>query len=157
MKSTKNLVTKTGLKKLKDELEHLLKVVRPKIASDLQEAKSFGDLSENSYYQDSRVAMDINDSRIAELEYIINNANLIDNDKGNKDGIVSIGDTVTLKSETGLELTIHVVGLGESDPANRKLSSDTPLVQAILGKKAKAKVMVDLPTGRVSYEILKVK
>jgi len=157
MKSSKNLVTQTGLKKLKDELKNLMTTIRAQISDDIQKAKEFGDLSENAAYTSAMEARDLNESRIAELEDMISNSKIVISDSGNADGIVSIGDTVTLKSDTGMEITITIAGVGESDPSNNKVSADTPLAEAILGKKAKAKVVVDLPSGRVNYEIVKVK
>lgn len=157
MKSSKNLVTPTGLKKLKDELKNLMTTIRAQISDDIQKAKEFGDLSENAAYTSAMEARDLNESRIAELEDMISNSKIVISDSGNADGIVSIGDTVTLKSDTGMEITITIAGVGESDPSNNKVSADTPLAEAILGKKAKAKVVVDLPSGRVNYEIVKVK
>lgn len=160
MKNTKNnqnLVTTDGLKKLKEELKQLMTVSRRAIADDIQRAKEFGDLSENAAYTSAMEARDLNESRIAELEELIGNAKLVVSDKANSDGVISVGDTVTLKSDKLGEMTITLVGMGEGDPLNSKVSSDTPLAQAILGKKIKAKVLVDLPAGRVEYDILKVK
>lgn len=155
MKSTKNLVTQSGLKKLKDELKELTTVVRKRISDDIQRAKEFGDLSENAAYASAIEARDLNETRIAELEDLINNSKVVAEVKS-KDGLVSVGDTVVLKPDNGNEITVTVVGVGESDPMNNKISSDTPLASAILGKKVNSKVIVDLPTGKLNYHILKL-
>lgn len=156
MKNNKNLVTIQGLKTLKEELKNLTTTNRRKIAEDIQRAKEFGDLSENAAYQAAVEARDLNESRIAELEQLINNAKVVSVDSKNSD-IVSVGSTVVLKSADNQEITFTVVGIGESDPMNHKVASDTPLAEAVLGKKLKAKVVVDLPLGKIQYEIVKIK
>lgn len=157
MKSSKNLMTQVGLKKIKEELRNLTEDVRKKINDDIQKAKEFGDLSENAAYTSAMEARDLNETRIAELEDMIMNSKIVISDKGNKDGIVSVGDTVVMKPENGEEITLTVVGVGESDLSKNKVAADTPIAEAILGKKVKAKVVVDLPSGKTNYEIIKIK
>lgn len=149
-------MTSVGLKNLKDELKEHSTTLRQKIADDIQRAKEFGDLSENAAYASAMDDRDLNEARIAELEDLITNAQIV-NKESIYDGTVTIGSKVVMKNELGLEMTVTIVGVGESDPAIGKVASDTPLAHAILGKREKSKVVIDLPSGKVTYEILKIK
>ena len=156
MNNNKNLITPAGLKKLKEELKEHMTDVRQHVAEDIQKAKEFGDLSENAAYTSAMDARDLNEARIAELEDLINNSRIV-TALSHGDGVISIGNTVTLKTNLDNEITITIVGIGEGDPSKGKITSDTPLSQSILGKKVKDNVVVELPSGRVTYQILKVK
>ena len=154
--NTKNLVTVNGLKSLNEELKNLSTLTRRKIAEDIQRAKEFGDLSENAAYSAAIESRDLNELRIAELEQLINNAKVVASNEG-KDDTAGVGSFVILRSVDGTEITFTIVGIGESDPISRKVASDTPLAEAVLGKKVKTKVTVDLPLGKMQYEIVKIK
>ena len=153
-KSQKVLVTKAGLKKLEEELQHLQTVARKEVSERLAEAISYGDLSENSEYDEAKNQQAFVEGRILELEEQIKNAEIISEAK-TEAGVVQIGSTVTLKCGTEtMEYTI--VGSTESDPLVHKISNESPVGEAILGKKAKDKVIVKAPAGDIEYQVVKV-
>ena len=154
--SKKVLVTKAGFKKLEDELNQLKTQERKKVADRLQEAISYGDLSENSEYDEAKNQQAFLEARIVELEEQIKNAEIITEAKDAK-GTVQIGSTVKIKmSWNGEEHEYSIVGSTESDPTQHKISNESPVGEAIIGKKAKDKVKVAAPGGEYEYEILKV-
>ena len=127
-------VTEEGLNDLKNELETLIHVTRNEVIEELKAARAQGDLSENADYDAARAKQAEVEGRIKELEYILNNAEIIEenNKKGNR---VALGHTVTLKFlETGEEKEYTIVGSVESDPFNGKISNSCPLGAAIVGK-----------------------
>lgn len=153
-KTQKVLVTKAGLKKLEEELKQLQTVARKEVAERLAEAISYGDLSENSEYDEAKNQQAFVEGRIMELEEQIKNAEIITESDSAK-GTVQIGSKVTLKfGDEKTEYTI--VGSTESDPLVHKISNESPVGEAILGKKAKDKVMVKAPAGEIEYEVVKV-
>ncbi|MBQ7991880.1 MAG: transcription elongation factor GreA [Solobacterium sp.] len=132
MAENKIYVTEEGLQKLKDEYQNLVHVVREEVKSELAEARSLGDLSENADWDAARDKQAQVESRIAELESMLNHYELIDMKKGAKK-IVSIGSTVKLEFlDTQEEGTYTIVGSTEADPLNGKLSNETPLAKAIM-------------------------
>jgi len=152
--SNKVLITKAGLKKLEEELKQLQTVARKEVSARLAEAISYGDLSENSEYDEAKNQQAFVEGRILELEDQIKNAEIIK--EGHSDtGVIQIGSTVTLEfNKEKTEYTI--VGSTESDPLMHKISNESPVGAAILGKKAKDKVMVKTPAGDMEYKIAKV-
>jgi transcription elongation factor GreA len=130
--TNKVYVTEEGLQKLKDEYNNLVHVVREEVKSELAEARSLGDLSENADYDAARDKQAQVESRIAELEVMLNHYELIDTKAGSKK-IVHIGSTVKLEFlDTKEEGEYTIVGSTEADPLNGKLSNETPLAQAII-------------------------
>ena len=130
----KTKLTRAGYKKLEEELRTLIDVTRDEVKQQLAEARAQGDLSENADYDAARAKQAEVEGRIKELEYILNNAEIIEenNKKGNR---VALGHTVTLKFlETGEEKEYTIVGSVESDPFNGKISNSCPLGAAIVGK-----------------------
>jgi transcription elongation factor GreA len=146
------LVTEEGLQQLKDELEHLETVKRREVADRLQEAISYGDLSENSEYQEAKEEQAFTEGRIIEVTKKIKHAKVISDQHGNR---VNIGSTVDLKSEEGKE-TFTIVGSTEVDPFVGKISNESPLGKALLGAKKGDKVKVTSPGGKYEYEVLKI-
>jgi len=154
--SKKVLLTKKGLLELQSELKHLKTVGRKEVADRLNEAISYGDLSENAEYDEVKNQQAFLEARIIELEEQIKNAEIIDESEI-KTGVVQIGSTVKLRisgEEETHEYTI--VGSTESDPIMHKISNESPVGEAILGKKAKDKVKVAVPNGSLEYEIVEV-
>ncbi len=152
----KVLVTKKGFQKLQEELKHLKEVRRKEVAARLAEAISYGDLSENSEYDEAKNEQSFVEFRISELEEQIKYAEIIEKSKGGSD-TVKIGSTVTLRLEkTGDENEYTIVGSTEADPMMHKLSNESPVGEAILGKKTKEKVSVQAPGGIYVYEIMNV-
>lgn len=153
------LVTKEGLKKLKDELEHLKTVRRKEVSLRLKEAISYGDLSENSEYEEAKNEQAFVEGRIIELERKIKNAKIIsehDARKGSKE--VNVGSHVAVRnvrSENEAE-TYTIVGATEADPFDGKISNESPIGKALLGRVKGDVVSVVTPSGTVEYEITKV-
>lgn len=153
------LVTKEGLKKLKEELEHLKTVRRLEVAKRLKEAISYGDLSENSEYEEAKNEQAFVEGRILELERKIKNAKIIESKKDSavKGKEITIGSTVTAQLKgTSNEDTYTIVGSTEADPTDHKISNESPIGKAFLGHVKGDTVTVQTPGGTVKYDILKV-
>lgn len=148
------IVTQEGLEKLKTELKELVEARRPKVIRRIQNAKEYGDLSENSEYEDARNEQSFVEGRIRELEYKIKRARIANQPSG---GGIDIGSVVTCRSAEGLESTYQLVGAHESDPASGKISVDSPLGRALVGAESGRQVEVQTPEGRSSILILSVK
>ncbi len=146
-------VTKEGLEVLKRELELLLNEKRPSLVERLAAARSHGDLSENSDYQNAREELEFLDGRISELQEIIKNAKVIDNNDTNA-GICP-GNSVKVKVGNQ-EAVFCLVGEWEANPAEKKISVTSPLGRSLLGKKKGDKVEVEAPAGKVVYEIVDI-
>ena len=158
MATKETQITAEGLKKLEEELAQRKGPIREEIVERLKEARAQGDLSENSEYDQAKEDQGKNESRIVELELMIKTAVILDTSSSGKEGIVSLGCTVILKDvETGEEETYTVVGTTEADPFNNKISNESPVGTAILGKKIHDVVVANTPAGELSYEILEVK
>ena len=158
MATKETQITAEGLKRLEEELALRKGAIREEIVERLKEARAQGDLSENSEYDQAKEDQGKNESRIVELELMIKTAVIIDTSSSGKEGIVSLGCTVILKDvETGEEETYTVVGTTEADPFNNKISNESPVGTAILGKKIHDVVVANTPAGELSYEILEVK
>lgn len=145
-------VTKEGLEKLKTELTELVDVKRIEIAQKIKDARDMGDISENSAYDDARQEQAFVEGRIKELEEIIKNAQVREIEK--KDS-VDVGARVTVHVD-GDEEQFHIVGATEADPMARKISHESPLGSAMLGKKTGEKIQVEAPAGMLTYTILKI-
>lgn len=149
-------LTAEGLKNLEEELEHLKSVKRREVAERIKEAIGYGDLSENSEYEESKNEQAFIEGRIITLEKMLRNARVITAENANQ-GVVTVGTTVKLKDlEFGDIVDYTIVGSAESDPANNKISNESPVGQALLGKTKGATVDVQVPAGVIQYEILDV-
>jgi len=151
----KILLTKKGLQKLQEELDYLKNVSRKEVATRLQEAISYGDLSENSEYDEAKNQQAFVEGRILELEEQIKNAEII-KDLVSHSGVIQIGSTVVLQREGDTEHEYTIVGSTEADPMMHKISNESPVGEAILGKKAKESVKIKAPGGQFTYKIVKV-
>ncbi|MGI6394721.1 MAG: transcription elongation factor GreA [bacterium] len=150
-------VTKEGFEKLSEELRHLKKVERPDIIKKIAEARSHGDLSENAEYHAAKEKQGFIEGRIAKLEGIIADSEVIDISKIKSDK-VTFGATVTLEDvNSGENFTYMFVGEPESDPKNGKISLLSPVGQAVLGKTEGDEVRVQAPAGLKEYEIVEIK
>jgi len=156
MATKKNIFTKEGFQKLKDQLERLKTEVRLEIAAKLNAASEFGDLSENAAYQAAMELRDMNENKIAELEDILANAKVVKAGTTTKDNIM-IGSKVKLEDKNGNSLEFEIVGTGETDLVAKKFNADSPLASAVLGKKKGDEIEVTLPVGKVSYKIVSFK
>src|SRR3989344_5135034 len=146
-------VTKEGLEALEKELNELVSVKRPKVVERLANARTQGDLTENSDYHNAKDELEFLDGRISELEKVVQNSTIVKNGQ-NGDG-VSVGTSVTVKTN-GQKHTFHIVGEWEADPMQKKISHTSPLGQALIGKRVGEKVEVEAPVGKVIYEILSI-
>ena len=143
-------------KELQDELNYLKTVREKEVAEMIKEARSYGDLSENSEYDEAKDEQGKVYSRIAEVENILANCVIIDEQEMDGD-YVRLGATVTvLDKEFDEEVTYKIVGSQEADPMNGAISEDSPFGKALLGKNEGEDVVVDAPAGPVEYKILKI-
>ncbi len=150
-------LTPERLKELQDELVYLKTVREKEVAELIKEARSFGDLSENSEYDEAKTEQGKLYSRIAEVEEILSNYVVIDESQDDGGNYVRIGSTVTvLDKEFNEELVYKIVGSQEADPMNGVISEDSPFGRALLGKNVGDDVVVDAPAGSIEYKLLKV-
>ena len=146
-------ITKEGLVTLKQELEELSEVKRPKVVERLSNARNQGDLTENTDYHNAKDELEFLDGRIDELSGVLKNAEVISNGKPGSG--VGLGTRVTVKSN-GATHTFHIVGDWEADPGEKKISHTSPLGHALIGKNIGDKVEVEAPAGKIIYEILSI-
>ena len=144
------------LEELKQELTYLKTVREKEVAELIKEARSFGDLSENSEYDEAKNEQGKLYSRIAELDEILSNYTLIEEQENHMD-MVHVGNNVVVK-DLEFDETLHyqIVGSQEADPMNGAISEDSPFGKALLGKSEGDQVVVDAPAGRIEYKLLKV-
>lgn len=150
------ILTREGLKQLEDELENLRTVKRAEVKERLKEAIALGDLSENSEYDDAKNEQAFMEGRILELEKMIRNAKVIDED-AHQEGTVTVGSLVKVKDIEFDEINEYLlVGTVEADPMNNRISNESPVGRALLGRKKGEIVDVEVPAGIIKYEILEV-
>lgn len=142
-------LTQSGVDELKKEHEQLI-AERGPVAEKIKIAREFGDLSENAEYQSARQDQERLEARIAEVEHILNNVEVISKPKG--DSKVQLGSTVTLKNGSATK-QFQVVGTVEADPLNGKISDESPIGQALLGKKLGDEVEIKTPAESTTYKI----
>ena len=149
-------VSKAGYAKLQEDLEYLVTVRRSEVAQKLKEARSFGDLSENAEYDEAKNDQAILEARINELEYIIANANVVDDDDISVDEI-GVGSVIKLRDVELDEIEgLQIVGSTESDPDNGKISDESPIGKAALGKKVGEVFEVEAPMGTIKFEVIDI-
>jgi transcription elongation factor GreA len=146
------VLTKDGLSDLKKEFDQLLKVKRPDLVERLANARTLGDLAENSEYAAAKQDLAFVDGRIAELELILHEAKVVTSHSKKK---VDVGCKVTLHINGKKEI-FTIVGEWEADPMQLKISHSSPLGKALIGKKVGEKVEVDAPAGRLLYKIVNI-
>lgn len=150
------ILTEDGLKQLTEELNHLSTVKREEVAERIRQAREFGDISENSEYDDAKNEQALLEGRIALLQEKLRRARVVKDSEIETDK-VCIGSMVTLRDKDSGEKRVYtLVGSAEADPTNARLSNESPVGQAILGKKVGDKVTVPIPVGAVNYEILAI-
>ncbi len=150
------VLTQEGLKKLEDELEELKTVKRRDIAEKIKVALSFGDLSENSEYDEAKNEQGIIEARIAEIEATLMNVKIIDSDALSTEH-VQLGNRVTVKDISENEvLVLHIVGSKEVDMKAGKISDESPIGKALLGHQKGDIVNVEAPVGELKFEIIDI-
>ena len=147
-------LTSESFKKIKNDYDILKNETVPEVAKRIDEAKQQGDLAENAEYHQAKEDMSWAQGKLLELENILNHAQIIQNKKSGDE--VSVGSVVTVKVE-GAKREYTIVGSQEVDPGSGKISNESPLGEALLGKKAGDKVAVDVPAGKKIFEIMGIK
>lgn len=152
-----NILTLEGLAKLEEELDFLKSKRRAEVALRIKQALAFGDISENSEYDEAKNEQAFVEGRIAQIENILKTAKVIDEDDILTD-VVSVGSKVTLQDiEFGDITEYSIVGSAEADPLNLKISNESPVGKALIGKPAGSLVEIAVPDGVIKYEILSIK
>jgi transcription elongation factor GreA len=147
------LLTKQGVDELKTEMTGLI-AQRSAIAERLKTAREFGDLTENAEYSSARQEQERNESRIAEIDHILSNVELIRAPR--TDGKVRLGSKVNLKDAKGKSIEFQIVGTVEANPLEGKISDESPIGQALLGKKEKDDVTIETPNETNTYKIVAI-
>ena len=148
------LYTPEGYQKLVDEREYLIKTRREEVKNDIAVARSFGDLSENSEYDEARNEQAKVEARIKELDDLIEHAVIIDESKID-DSVVSIGSTVKVL-QNGEEIEYSIVGSNEADPFEFKISDLSPIGKALIGSHEGNEIVVETPAGEMKLKVLSV-
>jgi transcription elongation factor GreA len=156
MDERETILTPEGLRKLEEELEFLKSVKRKEVAERIKQSKEFGDLMENSEYEDAKNEQAFVEGRILTLEGMLRNAKVINNHDVRSD-VVTIGSTVQLTDESGEDLTYTIVGSAEADPLHDRISNESPVGRALLGKRKGQTVTVQAPAGTAKYTIRAIK
>ena len=156
MVTKETILTNNGKEKIEAELEHLKTVRRKEIAARIKQAIEFGDISENSEYDEAKNEQAQIEERIMKLENILKKAVIIDEDEISTD-LVSVGSTVSIREngDPG-EVKYTIVGSAEADPHDNKISNESPVGKALLGKKIGDKVEVQIPDGTTIYEVIRI-
>jgi transcription elongation factor GreA len=150
------LVSAEGLKKLESELEHLKTVKRTEVAERIKQAREFGDISENSEYEDAKNEQGLIEARIQSLENMLRNARVVD-ETGQDKSVVHIGSRVRVLDEQQHEEEEYiVVGSAEADPIRNRISIESPVGKALLGATAGDRIEVAVPMGRLSLTVVAV-
>ena len=144
-------LSQEGLDKLREELNEMVTVRRAEVAARIQEAKEHGDITENAEYEDAKNEQAFVEGRIQTLSALIKNAVLID--EHTSTAFVGIGSTVDVESEDGKE-TFRIVGSAEANPAEGRISNESPVGRALLGHRKGDKVQVSVPAGSWTYKII---
>ena len=151
------ILTKEGYERLRDEIEHLQTDRRREIADRIKTAREFGDIAENAEYDDAKNEQAMLEARIAKLQERLAGARVIEKREIAKD-VVSIGAKVRLRDVDAKQtVEYHIVGSAEANPAEQKLSNESPVGKAIIGKKKGETVEVATPRGSLKYKILEIK
>lgn len=157
MVEKQTILTVEGLKKLEEKLDYLKSVKRREVAERIKQAIEFGDISENSEYEDAKNEQAFIEGEIITLEKNLRNAKIIEEGEISTD-VVTIGSTVTLKDlEFDDEIEYTIVGSTEADPTEFKISNESPVGAAILGQKIGSVIEVNVPVGVLKYEIINIK
>jgi len=152
MVEEKVFLTKDGLKKLQDEYDQMVTVRRKDVAAKLQKARELGDISENAAYDAARDEQAFIEGRIEELEDLLKRVEVVAEEKAGK---ISVGSTVRVHLD-GNEQEFQIVGAPEADPTVGKISHDSPLGKALLGKEVGDNVEIQAPAGKLIYHVLEI-
>ena len=149
-------LTEDGLQKVKEELEYLTTTRRPEVAKMISEAIKEGDLSENAGYDEAKTAHGFLEGRIRELETILKRVQIIKEGEAARN-IVSMGRTVIVREDgTDFDETYTIVGSLEADPLNGRISNESPIGKALMGRKVGAKIVANTPGGEITFKIMRI-
>lgn len=149
-------LTESGLQKIKDELDHLVNVRRREVAQMIAEAKAEGDISENAGYDEAKTQQGFLEGKVKELENVVKYAQIIEEGETPKN-VVGLGRTVVIQEEGTTEKeTYAIVGSLEAAPTDGRISNESPMGKALIGKKKGDKVDVTTPGGKIVFKVLKI-
>ena len=154
--SERNYYTPEGLNKLKEELKHLKIVERKQIAKAINEARQKGDLSENAEYHAAKEAQGLLEIKIGKLQEVLNNAVLLDDSNIDSTKVLILSNVKIKNKKNNQVLKYKIVSENEADIKSGKLSIGTPIAKALLGKKVGDIVEVDVPSGKMKFEVVEV-
>ncbi|HEY3297530.1 MAG TPA: transcription elongation factor GreA [Armatimonadota bacterium] len=153
---TELLLTSNGMKKIQEELEHLRTVHRKEVADRIRDSKEYGELSENPEYEEAKTEQAFVEGRILELKRILQNAHIIGEDEVRTDA-VGFGSKVMVRDlQSGDEWEYTIVGSIEADPAEDRISNESPVGEALMDKKVGEVIETAVPEGIAKYEIVKI-
>ena len=148
--------TPDGLKKLKDELNHLKDVERPKASNAIAEARDKGDLSENAEYDAAKEAQGMLEMRISKLEQTLSNARIIDESQLDSSKVLVLSNVKIKNQSNGMMMDYTIVADGEANLAEGKISVNSPIGQGLLGKSVGDIAKINVPTGIINFEIIEI-
>jgi transcription elongation factor GreA len=146
-------LTKEGMSKLQEELDFLVTVRRPQIARRIQEAKELTSAQNNAEFDDAKNEQAFVEGRILTLERIIQNATIIDEEEAHHSSRVRVGSTVTVSNQDGREEQYTIVGSAEANPTEGRISNESPVGRALLGKRVGDEVKANVPAGTFHFTI----
>lgn len=150
------LITQEGLAKVEQELEHLRTVRRPQVAERIRQSKELASTQNNAEYDDAKNEQAFVEGRILTLEKLIQDATIIDEEEAHRASQVQIGSTVTVSEGKGKKQEFHIVGSAEADPKQGRISNESPVGRALLGKRVGDAVEVNVPKGALRFTITKI-
>ncbi|MCK4361316.1 MAG: transcription elongation factor GreA [Bacteroidales bacterium] len=148
--------TEEGLQKLKDELEHLIKVERPSISKQIAEARDKGDLSENAEYDAAKNAQGLLELKIAKLQEVIRNVRVIDESKLDSSKVLILSNVEIKNLKTGAVMTYTIVPEKEANIKEGKISVNSPIAKGLFGKSVGDKADIEVPAGTITFEIIEI-
>lgn len=154
----KTQLTQEGFEEIEKELRELEEVKRPEVIKRVETARGYGDLSENAEYHSAKEDQDLLETRIADLKAVLLNSTIVKHTT--KNGSVGMGSQVTVMVKSGKtkrKMVLNIVGEFEADPKSGKISSASPLGKALINKKKDDEVEIEVPAGKMTYEIVEIK
>lgn len=151
-----NYVTAEGLKKIKDELNHLKSIERPRASQAIAEARDKGDLSENAEYDAAKEAQGLLELRISKMEQLIQNSRIIDESKIDFSKVQIMTKVKIKNSKNNAIMEYSIVSESEADFKQQKIAVSTPIAKGLLGKRVGDKAMIQVPAGKMEFEILEI-
>jgi transcription elongation factor GreA len=149
-------ITKEGLAKIEEELHYLETVRRREVADKIHQAKELASSQNNAEYEDAKNEQAMVEGRILQLQSLIQNAEIIDEDGAHKSKQVMLGSTVKVRSDDGKTQEYTIVGPAEADPREGKISNESPVGRALIGKKLNDEVQVSVPRGIITVKVTKI-